>query len=115
MREGDYTLDGYSTDPPKTLISHTTMFTGLGADNNWKSDNLRQPGEPTIECKTIFTSPKQNVYQTCFDYSKRKLGYRVNEALDVYRWSREDAVTVGRGDGISLGNNAPGDAKNCCG
>jgi len=94
MREGDYTLDGYSTNPPKTLISHTAMFTGLGPDKNGKLDNQWQPGEPTIEHKTIFNSAKQNGFQTGFYYSKQKLGYLVNEAVDVSRWSREDAIDL---------------------
>ena len=92
MREGDYTLDGYSTNPPKTLISHTAMFTGLGPDKNGRSDNQWQPGEPTIEHKTIFNSAKQNGFQTGFYFSKQKLGYLVNDAVDVHRWSREDAI-----------------------
>jgi len=94
MREGDYTLDGYSTNPPKTLISHTAMFTGLGPDKNGKLDNQWQPGEPTIEHKTLFNGAKQNGFQTGFYYSKQKLGYLVNEAVDVHRWSREDAIDL---------------------
>ena len=39
MTAGNYTIDGHSTNPPKTLISHTAMFTGLGPDKNGKSDN----------------------------------------------------------------------------
>jgi phosphopentomutase len=40
MTEGTYTLDGYSTNPPKTLISHTAMFTGLdyvGPEYGWST------------------------------------------------------------------------------
>jgi len=94
MRQGAYTLDGQSTNPPLTLISHTAMFTGLGPDKNGKLDNQWQPGEPTIARQTIFNSAKQNGFQTGFYYSKQKLGYLVNEAVDVYRWSREDAIDL---------------------
>ena len=94
MRQGAYTLDGQSTNPPQTLISHTAMFTGLGSDKSGKSDNQWQPGEPTIARQTIFNSAKQNGFQTGFYYSKQKLGYLVNAAVDVYRWSREDAIDL---------------------
>ena len=92
MRQGAYTLEGQSTNPPLTLISHAAMFTGLGPDKSGKADNQWQPGEPTIERRTIFNSAKQNGFQTGFYYSKQKLGYLVNEAVDVYRWSRDDAI-----------------------
>jgi len=92
MAEGDYTLDGHSTNPPKTLISHSAMFTGLGPDKNGRLDNQWQPGEPTIEGRTIFNSAKQKAFKTGFFYSKEKLGYLVNDAVDVQRWSREGAI-----------------------
>lgn len=94
MRQGAYTLDGQSTNPPLTLISHTAMFTGLGPDKNGKLDNQWQPGEPTIVRQTIFNSAKQNGFQTGFYYSKQKLGYLVNKAVDVHRWSRDDAIDL---------------------
>jgi predicted AlkP superfamily pyrophosphatase or phosphodiesterase len=94
MLQGAYTLEGQSTNPPLTLISHTAMFTGLGPDKSGKSDNQWQPGEPTIVRQTIFNSAKQNGFQTGFYYSKQKLGYLVNEAVDVHRWSRDDAIDL---------------------
>ena len=94
MGEGVYTLDGHSTNPPKTLISHTAMFTGLGPDKNGKSDNQWQLGEPTIDRETIFDCAKQKGFKTGFFYSKQKLGYLVNEAVDDNRWSREDAIDL---------------------
>jgi len=39
MQTGAYTLDGRSTEPPKTLIAHTAMFTGLRPEQNGKMDN----------------------------------------------------------------------------
>ena len=94
MRQGAYTLEGQSTNPPLTLISHAAMFTGLGPDKSGKADNQWQPGEPTIERRTIFNSARQKGFQTGFYYSKQKLGYLVNEAVDVYRWSRDDAIDL---------------------
>jgi predicted AlkP superfamily pyrophosphatase or phosphodiesterase len=63
MKDGAFTLDGYSTNPPKTLISHTAMFTGLTPDKNEKMDNQWQSGEPTIRRKTIFDSAKHQGFQ----------------------------------------------------
>ncbi len=94
MREGTYTLEGYSTNPPLTLISHTAMFTGLTPDKNGKMDNQWQSGEPTINQKTIFDSAKRHGFQTGYFYSKEKLGYLVNDAVDARRWSREDAIDL---------------------
>jgi predicted AlkP superfamily pyrophosphatase or phosphodiesterase len=94
MTDGTYTLDGYSTNPPKTLISHTAMFTGLPPAESGKLDNQWQPGEPTINRQTIFDVAKHYNYQTGFFYSKQKLGFLVNNAVDVHRWSREDAIDL---------------------
>jgi predicted AlkP superfamily pyrophosphatase or phosphodiesterase len=94
MRAGAYTLNGFSTNPPKTLVSHTAMFTGMGPDESGKSDNQWQPGEPTIARQTIFNSAKRNGFLTGYLYSKQRLGYLVNEAVDVYRWSRDDAMDL---------------------
>ena len=94
MKEGRYTLEGYSTNPPKTLISHTAMFTGLTPDKNGKMDNQWQSGEPTINRKTIFDSAKRHGFKTGYFYSKEKLGYLINDAVDIHRWSREDAIDL---------------------
>jgi predicted AlkP superfamily pyrophosphatase or phosphodiesterase len=94
MRQGAYTLDGQSTNPPLTLISHTAMLTGRSPDKSGKSDNQWQSGEPTIKGRTIFNSAKQKGFQTGFFYSKQKLGFLVNDAVDVHRLSREDAIDL---------------------
>ena len=94
MRGGTYTLDGYSTNPPKTLISHTAMFTGLTPDENGKIDNHWQSGEPTIQRKTIFDSAKRHGFQTRYFYSKEKLGYLVSDAVDVHRLSRDGSIDL---------------------
>jgi predicted AlkP superfamily pyrophosphatase or phosphodiesterase len=94
MRQGAYTLNGQSTNPPKTLLSHTSMFTGLRPDESGKLDNQWQPGEPTIDQKTIFDRAKQKGFLTGFFYSKQKLGFLVNGAVDIHRWSRDDAIDL---------------------
>jgi len=49
IKDGAFTLDGYSTNLPKTLISHTAMFTGPTPDKDRKMDNQWQSGEPAYE------------------------------------------------------------------
>ena len=52
MTEGTYTLEGRSTNPPKTLISYSAMFTGVGPDEAVSSaisgsrGNRRSTGPP---------------------------------------------------------------------
>jgi len=48
MNTGAYTLDGKSTEPPKTLISHAAMFTGMPPVENGKTDNSWEPGQTTV-------------------------------------------------------------------
>lgn len=92
MTEGTYTLEGRSTDPPKTLIAHSATFTGVGPDRGGHASNQWQPGEPTINRPTIFDSAKAKGFSTGYFYSKEKLGYLVNPAVDIHRWAPEDAV-----------------------
>lgn len=94
MKDGSFTLEGHSTNPPKTLISHTAMFTGLGPAESGKRDNQWKPGEPTIKKKTIFNNAKHHGFQTGFFYSKEKLGFLINDAVDVHRWSRDYAIDL---------------------
>lgn len=84
MQSGRYTLNGRSVDPPKTLIAHTAMFTGLTPDLNGKRDNEWSPGNPTIAHATLFNDAKIFGYRTAFFYSKPKLGFLVNSAIDVH-------------------------------
>lgn len=94
MTEGVYTLEGRSTNPPKTLVSHSAMFTGVGPGEGGQSSNQWQAGQPTVNRATIFDLAKGNGYTTGYFYSKRKLGYLVNGAIDVHQWSREGAVDL---------------------
>lgn len=94
MRMGTYTLDGRSTDPPKTLIAHTAMLTGLPPIENGKLDNMWAPGETTVKVKTLFDAAKDKGYKTGYFYSKEKLGYLVNDAIDVHQLSRDNAIDL---------------------
>ena len=92
MRDGAYTLNGYSTNPPKTLIAHTAMFSGTTPDESGKVDNQWQPGEPTINRETIFNIAKLNGFSTGYYYSKQKLGYLVNDAVDFHQLSQDGSI-----------------------
>lgn len=92
MRAGVYTLDGSSTEPPKTLIAHTAMFTGLSPGESGKVDNHWLPGENTVKKETIFDTASRHGFKTGYFYSKEKLGYLVNPAVDVHEWSRDGAI-----------------------
>lgn len=92
MRSGAYTLKGQSTEPPKTLIAHTAMFTGLSPEESGKVDNDWTPGEATVDRETIFDSARRNGFRTGFFYSKERLGYLVSRAVDVHEWSRDGAI-----------------------
>ena len=92
MRAGVYTLDGRSTDPPKTLVAHTAMFTGLSPGENGKLDNHWAMGEATVKKETIFDTASRHGFKTGYFYSKEKLGYLVNRAVDAHEWSRDGAI-----------------------
>jgi hypothetical protein len=96
MQTGRHTLQGRSVDPPKTLIAHTAMLTGLPPARNGKIDNEWQPGEPQVSKPTLFDDAKQFGYRTAFYYSKPKRGYLVNAAVEVHGLEPVGAVLPAR-------------------
>jgi arylsulfatase A-like enzyme len=81
MQPGRFTLQGHSVEPPKTLIAHAAMMTGLPPAQNGKVDNDWQPGKPQVAKATIFDDARKTGYRTAYYYSKPKLGYLVNAAV----------------------------------
>lgn len=94
MDSGAYTLDGRSTEPPKTLVAHTAMFTGMEPGENGKMDNAWEPGQATVDKPTIFNTANSHGLQTGYFYSKQKLGYLVNDAIEVHEWSRDGSIDL---------------------
>jgi predicted AlkP superfamily pyrophosphatase or phosphodiesterase len=92
MRPGGYTLEGKSVDPPKTLIAHTAMLTGLAPAENGKTDNDWKPGMPPVAKPTLFDDAKRRGFRTAFYYAKPKLGYLVSKAVDEHALARDDGV-----------------------
>lgn len=70
------------------------MFTGEKPAGNGQMDNSWTSGQATIDRPTIFSKAKSRGFQTAYFYSKQKLGYLVNNAVDVHQWSRENAVDM---------------------
>jgi predicted AlkP superfamily pyrophosphatase or phosphodiesterase len=101
MQTAGYTLKGQSTDPPKTLIAHTAMFTGLHPSKNGKTDNSWAPGERRVRKATIFDVAKRFGYGTALFYAKTKLGYLVNDAVDEHALAPDDGIDRAR---LSLKN-----------
>jgi predicted AlkP superfamily pyrophosphatase or phosphodiesterase len=94
---GQSTLLGRSTSPPKTLVAHTAMLTGLAPEASGKTDNDWEPGEPTVEARTLFDVAKEAGYRTAYFYSKEKLGYLASPAVDVHALAPGDgAARAGR-------------------
>jgi len=96
MHPGHYTLAGRSVDPPKTLIAHTAMLTGLTPAASGKQDNDWKPGEPRVAKPTLFDDARRRGYRTAFYYSKPKLGYLASEAVDETALAREDGIDRAR-------------------
>ncbi len=92
MKSGRFTLKGRSVNPPKTLISHTAMMTGLSPARNGKRDNDWQPGEPGVALPTLFDDAKRRDYRTAYYYSKPKLGYLINVAVDEHGLAPHDGI-----------------------
>lgn len=90
--KGYFSPDGTSANPPKTLVAHTAMLTGLTPEENGKTDNNWQSGEPRVDKPTLLTSAKAKGYETFLIYSKPRLGYLRNDATDREIFSKEDAV-----------------------
>jgi predicted AlkP superfamily pyrophosphatase or phosphodiesterase len=92
LQKGVYSPDGVSTKPPKTLIAHTAMITGLTPDKNGKTDNNWKKGEPKISKPTMLTAAKNAGFETILIYSKPKLGYLADSRTDKDIYSADDAI-----------------------
>lgn len=84
MKSGRFTLKGRSVDPPQTLIAHAAMMTGLPPAQNGKHDNEWKPGEPRVAKPTLLDDAHEAGFRTAYYFSKPKLGYLVNAAVDEH-------------------------------
>ncbi|MBA3009123.1 MAG: alkaline phosphatase family protein [Proteobacteria bacterium] len=92
MKKGVFTLNGSSTAPPLTLLSHSAMFSGVGPDKGGLTENNWESGQKQIDVKTIFDDAKRNHFFTGFFYSKEKLGYLISGAVDQCQLDQDFSV-----------------------
>ncbi len=92
MDKGVFTLNGKSTTPPLTLLSHAAMFSGLGPGDGGRTENIWKPGQTQIGDITIFNDAKTVGFFTGFFYSKEKLGYLISNAVDQYKLESDFSV-----------------------
>jgi len=90
--KGVIKLNGQSTSIPKTLISHSAMFTGLTPLKGGLKSNVWNKGDATVKQRTIFNIAKELGYNAGYIYSKGKLAYLVNSAIDYIAFSKEYPV-----------------------
>jgi hypothetical protein len=96
MRPGRFTVMGKSVDPPKTLIAHTAMLTGLTPEQSGKRDNNWQPGQARVTQTTLFDDAKRFGFHTAFYYAKPKLGYLTGAAVDEQALAPDEGVARAR-------------------
>jgi predicted AlkP superfamily pyrophosphatase or phosphodiesterase len=96
MQSGRHTLQGQSVDPPKTLVAHTAMVTGLPCEANGKCDNTWEPGQARLIKPTLFDDAKRLGYRTAFYYAKPKLGFLATGAVDEHALARDDSIERAR-------------------
>ena len=73
MREGSYTLSGRTTDPSKTLPSHTSMLTGQPPERHgvlWNT--VAAAGGKSIDLPNLFGLARARGYTTAAFFSKPK-------------------------------------------
>ena len=97
MREGAYSLQAQTILPSKTLPSHTSMLTGVDADDHgitWNSDQTEEHGH--VDVPTIFALAHEAGYRTAAFFSKTKFHHlEVPKSLDHVR-SPEGGLLTGR-------------------
>jgi predicted AlkP superfamily pyrophosphatase or phosphodiesterase len=73
MREGSFTLNAQTILPSKTLPSHTSMLTGVDADQHgitWNTDETDAHGH--VDVPTVFGLAKERGFRTAAFFSKTK-------------------------------------------
>ena len=97
MREGAYSLSAQTIMPSKTLPSHTSMLTGVDADQHgitWNTDETDEHGH--VDVPTVFGLAKAAGYRTAAFFSKTKFHHlEVPRSLDHVR-SPHGGLLTGR-------------------
>lgn len=87
MREGTFTLDAQTILPSKTLPSHTSMLTGVDADQHgitWNNEQVADLGH--VDVPTVFGLAKAKGFRTAAFFSKPKFHHlEAPNTLDYVR------------------------------
>lgn len=97
MREGSYTLSAQTILPSKTLPSHTSMLTGVDADQHgitWNSDETDQHGH--VNVPTVFGLAKASGLRTAAFFSKTKFHHLEAPATLDHVRSPQGGLLTGR-------------------
>lgn len=107
MQTGRSTLDGRSVSPPKTLIAHTAMVSGLKPEESGKQDNDWHADEPRVPVPTLFDDAKGLGYATSFYFAKPKLGYLAGPGVDEQTLAPDEGIALpSRRRGASSGSRS---------
>lgn len=107
MQTGRSTLDGRSVSPPKTLIAHTAMVSGLKPEESGKQDNDWHADEPRVPVPTLFGDAKGLGYATAFYFAKPKLGYLAGPGVDEQTLAPDEGIALpSRRRGASSGSRS---------
>ncbi|MEX2154297.1 MAG: alkaline phosphatase family protein [Gemmatimonadaceae bacterium] len=97
MREGSYTLKAQTILPSKTLPSHTSMLTGVDADQHgitWNSDETDEHGH--VDVPTVFGLAKAAGLHTAAFFSKTKFHHLERPMTLDYVKSPKGGLLTGR-------------------
>jgi predicted AlkP superfamily pyrophosphatase or phosphodiesterase len=97
MREGSYTLSAQTILPSKTLPSHTSMLTGVDADEHgitWNTDETDEHGH--VDVPTVFGLAKTAGFQTAAFFSKTKFHHLEAPATLDHVRSPKGGLLTGR-------------------
>jgi predicted AlkP superfamily pyrophosphatase or phosphodiesterase len=100
MREGSYTFSAQTILPSKTLPSHTSMLTGVDADQHgitWNTDQTDSHGH--VDVPTVFGLAKAMGLQTAAFFSKTKFHHLEAPATLDYVRSPKGGLLTGRFSG----------------
>jgi predicted AlkP superfamily pyrophosphatase or phosphodiesterase len=106
MREGSYTLNAQTILPSKTLPSHTSMLTGVDADQHgitWNSEELDEHGH--VDVPTVFGLAKSAGFRTAAFFSKTKFHHLEAPSTIDYVKSPTGGLLTGRWSGERTAQN----------
>lgn len=96
MQPGRYSMQGRSVEPPRTLIAHTAMFTGLPPRHISKTDQEWFPGQAQVSWPTLFDDMKAEGFRTAYYYAIPKLGFLINPAIGTHAYAPKDGIERAR-------------------